>query len=39
MPHFTTPVWEATYPEGWTSEQSDDSILFYDGEAVAFRYC
>ena len=33
MPHFTTPVWEATYPDGWTSEQSEDSIAFYDAEA------
>jgi hypothetical protein len=33
MPSFTSPVWEATYPEGWTSEQADDSVLFYDAEA------
>jgi hypothetical protein len=33
MPSFTNPTWEATYPEGWTSEEADDSIAFYDPEA------
>jgi hypothetical protein len=33
MPEFSNPVWEATYPEGWTSENEEDSVIFYDAEA------
>jgi len=35
MPVFANPTWEATYPEGWTSEPADDSIAFYDPEVDA----
>jgi hypothetical protein len=35
MPDFANDAWEATYPEGWASEQSEDSVIFFDTEAEA----
>jgi len=27
------PAWEAIYPDGWTSEHTDDSVILYDKES------
>lgn len=26
------PAWEAVYPDGWTAEHTDDSVILYDKE-------
>ncbi len=33
MPNLENAAWEAIYPDGWSAEHADDSVVLYDNEA------